>query len=67
MAMFPGRFLEEIDQIDSGRVIRARIAKQYEDAEERRRLFLGKKLKSLDEDDWELIKEMDEIMGIEGS
>lgn len=67
MSAFPGRFLEEIDLIDFGRVLRARLAQRYEAVEERRRLYFEKIVKSLDPEDWELIREMDQFMENEGS
>lgn len=63
MEQFPGRFLEEIDQIDANRVLRARAAKRYEAAEARNRLVKAGKLKAGDlmKDEWDLILEMDAL------
>lgn len=64
MGLFPGRTLEELDQIDVNRLLRALEAKRMEAVEARRKLFLAGKLKAadLDADEWNLIVEMDSIM-----
>lgn len=63
MQFFPGRFLEEIDQIDTNRLLRALEARRMDAAEDRRKLFVAGKLEAKDISavEWELITEMDEI------
>lgn len=63
MGLFPGRTLEELDQIDANRLLRVLEAKRMEAVEARRKLFMAGKLKAidLDADEWKLITEMDEI------
>jgi hypothetical protein len=60
--LFPGRTLEELDQMDLNRLYRARVAARMQAVEMRRKRFLAGKLKptELDEDEWALIVRMDE-------
>ena len=60
--MFPGRTLEELDQMDLNRLYRAKIAARLQIVEARRRRFLEGKLKpkEIDAEEWEIIKAMDE-------
>jgi hypothetical protein len=61
--LFPGRTLEELDQMDLNRLYRAKIAKGMERVEDRRKLFLAGKLEptQLDAGEWTLITEMDAL------
>lgn len=63
MGLFPGRTLEELDQMDVNRLLRALEAKRMEAVEARRRLFLAGKLdaKDIDAEEWTLIAAMDEL------
>lgn len=63
LGQFPGRTLEELDQIDLNRLLRARAAAQMEAVEERRRRFLAGKLeaKEIEPGEWKLIQEMDAL------
>jgi hypothetical protein len=60
--LFPGRTLEELDQMDLNRLYRAKIVGRMQAVEARRRLFLAGKLRGgdLDQADWKLILQMDE-------
>lgn len=60
---FPGRTLEELDNIDLNRVLRAKAAKKYESVEARVRLFKAGKLKASDltADELRVMAEMDAI------
>jgi hypothetical protein len=60
--LFPGRTLEELDQMDLNRYYRAKIVGRMQAVEARRRLFLAGKLKGqdLDQEDWNLVLQMDE-------
>ena len=62
LSLFPGRTLEELDEMDLNRLYRARMAAQMEAVEGRRRRFLEGKLKpkEIDAEEWRLIQEMDE-------
>jgi hypothetical protein len=62
--LFPGRTLEELDQIDLNRLLRARMAGRMQAVEMRRRRFLEGKLKpkEIEAAEWELIVEMDELV-----
>lgn len=57
--------LEELDQMDLNRLLRAREAKRMEIVEERRKLFLAGKIEpdKIDEAEWQLITEMDAVAG----
>jgi hypothetical protein len=61
--LFPGRTLEELDEIDLNRLYRAKSAARMQAVEVRRKRFLAGKLKGsdLDADDWQLIVQMDEL------
>jgi hypothetical protein len=60
--LFPGRTLEELDQMDLNRLYRARVAARMQAVEMRRKRFLAGALKpgEIDEDEWALIVRMDE-------
>jgi hypothetical protein len=59
--MFPGRTLEELDEMDINRLHRALLARRMEAVEQKRRRFLGGKIKpgEIDADEWRLITQMD--------
>lgn len=54
---FPGRTLDELDQMDWLRFWRAIEAERIEQLEDRRSAFLAGKLKDLPAEDWEQIAE----------
>jgi hypothetical protein len=60
--LFPGRTLEELDQMDLNRLYRAKIAARMQAVEGRRKRFLEGKLKpkEISPEDWALILLMDE-------
>jgi hypothetical protein len=60
--LFPGRTLEELDQMDLNRLYRAKIAARMQAVEGRRKRFLEGKIKpkEIDADEWRLIVQMDE-------
>jgi hypothetical protein len=66
--LFPGRTLEELDQMDLNRLYRAKVAARMQAVEMRRRRFLEGALKpaEIDEDEWALIVRMDEWAEDEG-
>ncbi len=56
MRRFPGRTLEELDQIDIGRFMRAVQAERMESVEERRKAYLkDSKATKLTDAEWEQI------------
>jgi hypothetical protein len=61
--LFPGRTLEELDQMDLNRLYRAKIAARMQATEARRRRFLEGKLKpkEISPDEWAIIVEMDRL------
>lgn len=63
LSLFPGRMLEELDQMDLNRLIRARVASNMQRVEARRQRFLAGEIeaKDIDADDWALIGQMDDI------
>ena len=61
MARFPGRTLEELDQMDYGRLMRAFAAGNAEAVEMRRTLYLADKAK-LSDDDWAAVRDHDELV-----
>lgn len=63
LEQFPGRFLEELDQIDVNRLLRARTARGLESVETKRRRFLAKKIAAdaIDKAEWKIIEIMDAI------
>jgi hypothetical protein len=65
--LFPGRTLEELDEMDLNRFYRAKLAQQIQFVEERRKLFLQGKLKSKDLTvrEWEMIVEHDRLLNQE--
>lgn len=66
--LFPGRTLEELDQMDLNRLYRAKMAERIQTVEARRKLFLQGKLKSKDltVQEWEMIVEHDALVnGVE--
>jgi hypothetical protein len=62
LELFPGRTLEELDQMDLNRLYRAKIAARMQATEYRRKRFLEGKIKSndIEPDEWKLITQMDE-------
>lgn len=56
--------MEELDQMDVNRLLRALEAKRMEAVEARRQLFMAGKLdaKEIDADEWRLIAAMDGLM-----
>ena len=60
--MFPGRTLEELDQMDVNRLHRALQARRMESVEAQRRRFLEGKIKpkDIDKETWATITQMDE-------
>jgi hypothetical protein len=60
--LFPGRTLEELDQMDLNRLYRAKVAARMQATEYRRQRFLEGKIKpkDIDPDEWKLITQMDE-------
>jgi hypothetical protein len=65
---FPGRTLDEIDGMNWPRYLRALEAERIEQVEDRRALYLAKKLKSEDltPDDWTAIQQHDSWMADDG-
>jgi len=63
MRLFPGRTLDELDQMDFARLQRALDARAVERAEDKRkRLFDGEiNAGDIDESEWEIILENDAI------
>ena len=61
---FPGRTLEELDQMDTGRYLRALEAKEMVRIERRRQAFLDGALSAGDiaPDDWQAIREHDQLV-----
>jgi len=61
---FPGRTLEELDQMDIGRYFRAQEAKALLPLERKRRAWLGGVLKSedLSSEEWAAIAEHDAMV-----
>ena len=59
---FAGRTLEELDQINWPRYMRAMEAERVMQVEERRLALLGGHIKNMSADDWELISENEEIL-----
>ena len=59
---FPGRTLDELDQMDLPRYLRAIDAENIEAVEERRRLMLAGKIgkDGMTPDDWAAIRQHDE-------
>lgn len=62
MRRFPGRTLEELDQMDWARYMRAMEAEKVMVAEEQRSAFLGGSIKTMSEDTWKTIAENEEIL-----
>ncbi len=62
---FPGRTLEELDNVDWLRLQRAWEVGRIVDAEEKRQLWLGKKLKeeAITADEWAMIAAHDKLVG----
>lgn len=60
---FPGRTLEELDQIDWLRFLRALDAEQIETIEERRLAYIGQKIGELRPEEWERIAEHEQWLG----
>ena len=58
---FPSRTLDELDEMDWPRYLRAMHAEQVEAIEEKRRLFMTDRLeaKDLTADEWEAIRDHD--------
>lgn len=67
LRMFPGRTLEELDQMDWPRYLRAMEVNRVAAIEDRRRQFLAGDLDptSLTADDWAAIAEHDRLMAQE--
>lgn len=59
---FPGRTLEELDQMDWARYMRAMEAEKVMVAEEQRSAFLGGHIKTMSESMWNVIAENEEIL-----
>ena len=58
---FPSRTLDELDEMDWPRYLRAMQAEKIEAIEERRKLFMANKIQpdELTADEWEAIREHD--------
>jgi hypothetical protein len=65
LRQFPGRTLDELDQMDLYRYLRARAAANIERVETLRQRQIDGKDVELDEDDWRMILEHDALMGDE--
>ena len=61
MTRFPGRTLDELDSMDWGRYLRAMEAGNVEDIEDKRLSHINGKVKKLDADDWDAIREHDRM------
>lgn len=59
---FPGRTLEELDQMDWARYMRAMEAEKVMIAEEQRAAFLSGTIKTMSEDMWKVVAENEEIL-----
>lgn len=62
LELFPGRTLEELDQMDLNRLQRAKMAARLQAVESRRKLLLEGKITGdkIERDEWALIQAMDE-------
>ena len=65
---FPNRTLDELDRMDWPRYLRALEAEKIEAVEDRRALFLTKKIDAdaMTPDDWQAIQKHDEWVGNDG-
>ena len=59
---FSGRTLEELDQMDWARYMRAMEAEKVMVAEEQRSAFLGGHIKTMSEEMWNVVAENEEIL-----
>ena len=59
---FPSRTLEELDQMDWARYMRAMEAERVMVAEEQRSAFLGGTIKTMSEDMWKVVAENEELI-----
>lgn len=64
---FPGRTLEELDTMNWPRYMRAMAAERIMQAEEKRSLFLGGAIKTMSEEDWQIIAENEELLRSDGT
>lgn len=59
---FPGRTLEEIDQMDWARYLRAMQARHIMQVEKRRLALLRGDIKTMSPDEWAMIAEHEELL-----
>lgn len=66
MGRFPGRTLEDLDDMDMGRFLRAVEAQQVMELERRYRQYLQGTIKELPPDDWKVIRQHERLIAEHG-